>query len=212
MIAGLITASLSTQLFLMFVALAFLILKTDIKKYAVIICIYFIAAGIADLAGTILALNGISNILLFRVFSVVELILLAIAFLEIEKEENWMFAMAVVTIIVLLIIEWGYISYPVNIEFPVFFMLLQNLLLFAFGLRAFYFSAISKVNPAKEAQLWFSLGFSFYFAINTVALLFWQGDQIMIGTAISISNNIIKNLFMGGSFICLLKQAMPLSR
>lgn len=211
MIAGLITTSLATQLIIMLIAFGVLILKKDLKRYAKLISIYFIVTGIVDLSGTILALNGYSNALLFRIFSLFELLLLSTVFIEIEKEETWVNAIGASAVVTVILIVLGNFQSHDSRSFPIFFMALPNLVLFIISLRGFYFTTISKVNPAKEAQLWFSLGFSFYFAINSIALLFWQGELIFIGTTISIVNNIIKNILMAGSYLCLIRQAIPLS-
>ena len=164
-----------------------------------------------DVAGVILAKNYISNILLFRVLNVIELILLSYAFFLLEKEKHAKYIIVNAFIIVIAIVIFGFFNAHDSKTFPTFFMALPNLFLFFISLREFYWTTISKVNPAKEAQLWFTLGFSFYFAINSIALPLWQGELIFIGTTISIVSNIIKNLIMAGSYICLLVQDPTLS-
>lgn len=205
--AGYIMISFVTQIIVLLLASYLLLSKSDIKKYLEVVSYYLIIAGLVDTIGVLLAINGYSNMIVYRIFNLTEFILLAYMCFLIESELGYKIVILISSVTIFLYSLGGNLRAENN-ALPALFMALPHLALFAYSLRALYFTIISKVNPIKEGQFWLTLGFSFYFAISCVSLLLWQADFLLIGTSISISANIIKNIILIWSYRCYLKQPL----
>jgi hypothetical protein len=206
---ALLTTSLTTQM-LLFV-LAFVTLKYrygNFKKAIRIMCYYFLIAGFVDIIGFTFAMSGIQSASIYRIFNIVEFVLLAYMFFLIESELGYKIIVVVLSCLIFVIITSGNMRELNNTSYSTFYMALSYLTLAIMSIRSFYWTMISKVNPIKDAQLWATMGFMFYFSINAVAMLLWTPGHIIMGTYISITANIIKNLIILWSYkFLLMKQS-----
>lgn len=207
MSTGSITTSYITQIILMIIASYTLLQKSrKIKKQFIILSVYFVIAGLTDIAGFIITQLGMYDVALYRMFNIVEFILLASMFITMENEVLYKIILILLAVIGTIIISVGNSVNFTNANYSYFYMALSYLILFLMDARIFYWTFRISINTLQSPQFWITVGFGFFFAVNSLALLLWTSNTLILGAYISITINIINNLIILWSYRWMYKQ------